>query len=61
MTIFQARKILGKSSTKFTDDEIESLINQFSEIANIVTDIIGSKQTTKGIEYADRKVDHEIN
>lgn len=50
ITVNRARKILGKSSNKFTDEEIENLIDQFSSIAEIVTTIVGSKQTTTGIE-----------
>ncbi len=59
MTLSDARKILGKSSNKFSDIEIEYLINQFYEIADVVTEIIGSKTTTKGIELSDRKVDYD--
>lgn len=58
MTITLARKILGKTSRKFSDEEIELLINQFSDIAEIVTGIVGSKKGTRGIELASRKVDY---
>ena len=61
MTINEARKLLGKTSTEFTDTDIEYLLNQFYEIADIVTGIVGSKQTTKGIESVVRKVDYGDN
>lgn len=59
MTIAQARKILGKSSEKFSDSEIESLINQFTSIAEVVCSIIGSKNLTMGIEASPKKEDYE--
>ncbi len=61
MTIIEARKTLGKTSEKFSDEEIQTLINQFSQIAEIVTSIVGSKQTTRGIERGDGKEEHGIN
>lgn len=58
MTINRARKILGKSSNKFSDEEIDRLINQFSYIAETVSQIIVSKQTTRGVEVDGRKEDY---
>lgn len=49
-SVQKARKILGSSSKDYTDKEIELLINQFYALAEIITSIVGSKQTTKGIE-----------
>lgn len=57
MTIERARKILGKSSKKFSDDDIELLINQFYGIAEIMSNMVGSKKTPKGIETVSRKAD----
>lgn len=59
MTISQARKLLGQSSNNFTDQDIELLINQFLGIAEIVTNLAGSKSKSMGIEYAYKKEEHE--
>jgi len=57
MTINRARELLGKTNKNYSDNDMEYLINQFMGIAEIVTQIVGSKKTRKGIETAFRKVD----
>lgn len=57
MTINRARELLGKTNKNYSDNEVEYLINQFMGIAEIVTQIVGSKKTPKGIETISRKVD----
>ncbi len=58
MTIQHAKKLLGKTSNKFSDSEIDFLISQFYGIAEIVTSIVGSKQTTRVIESNLKKEDY---
>ncbi len=54
-SVKKARKILGKSSDKYTDREIEELINIFTKLAGVISDIVGSKDTTTGIDLASKR------
>jgi hypothetical protein len=58
ITVNRARKLLGKTSKKFSDNDIGLLINQFYGIAEIVSEMVGSKKTTKGIESTQKKEDY---
>ncbi len=61
MTINNARKILGSSSKTYSDEDIQYLINQFLGIAEVITQIVGSKKTTTGIESIKEKGDYDIS
>lgn len=57
-TIDRARKILGKSSNKYTDEDLASIINNLTGVAEIITSVVGSKTETMGIESLNKKGDH---
>ncbi len=61
ITINKARKLLGKTGKNYSDKEIEYLINQFAGIAEVITQIIGSKNTIMGIEPTEKKEDYGIS
>ncbi len=44
VTLKTAKRILGKSASKFTDDELLSLINSMEVLAEIYIDTYGSKK-----------------
>jgi|GEM_PF-5178097 len=53
MIIKQARKILGEEGKKYSDDELERLISQLTELAEIVADVVsrrGSNEGSRGID-----------
>lgn len=61
ITVNKARKLLGSTGRNYSDKEIEYLINQFSGVAEVITQIIGSKKTTMGIETTKEKEDYGNN
>lgn len=49
MTIAQGRKILGEASTKYSDDEVQELIDSMYALSNLIIDF-----------YLERKQKYEI-
>ena len=45
-TVKKARKIIGTSSKKLSDEEIEELLSQFYSLAEILADTVGKRFQT---------------
>lgn len=62
ITINHARKIVGKEESSMNDEEVQTLLNDFYELAEIITKLIcGSKSVNRGIEMTTKKDDNESN
>jgi hypothetical protein len=60
LTVKQSRKILGKTSEKYSDTELELLLAQFYSLAEVIAaTITGSKNISTGLDSSVRKAENK--
>lgn len=63
ITVKQARRLLGTPNSKISDQDVQSLLNQFYELAEVVAETVitrGSKNKSKGIEMTSREAHNGV-